>query len=463
MTLEHPEPPTFTTFLSHSYGSPDINLYFWELMSQVANVQFEVDVGTFSTSTTRLERMIRAADSFIGVYPLPIAWSEEVDRPRLLEESRYFRLELDMALRARKPTLVFFDRRYARTFPTPAGTTTASYDVQEVSGRSGSPSRHRLQRAFLGFCEQVVAYRKARAARMSEPFEDGVVGVLLPPSAMPSDPCALLIDALGDLPIEPVLLPWPPVLNLAFMTQVRRCDWVVVETSCPEGQAALAFLRGHAVPVLRIRHTPGGGSATEVSSAAETLLFSGFEVGYRKDVVSWASAQELSERVGTRTKVVLAPRRRIQGTDGASAYFRAAAQRREPVFLSYAQQDAGTAKLLSAALRARFASVFDYREKDALTPGRPWLDELHGELAEAEIGVLLVSRSYVASSYCMDEARTLTDGVHSRKLHLYPVKVDDVEMPAFLKSFQYFRLSERQPEEIVARVMAELTGQPPQG
>ena len=32
-------------FLSHRYKSPDVNLYFHQLFSEVAEVQFDVDVG----------------------------------------------------------------------------------------------------------------------------------------------------------------------------------------------------------------------------------------------------------------------------------------------------------------------------------------------------------------------------------------------------------------------------------
>src|SRR4249920_386282 len=87
---------TVNAFLSHSYGAPEVNLFFFELISTVAPIAFRVDQGKFRTSTTRLERMIRDADAFFGVWPLPGDSRADWDSEGLASESKYFRLELDM-------------------------------------------------------------------------------------------------------------------------------------------------------------------------------------------------------------------------------------------------------------------------------------------------------------------------------------------------------------------------------
>src|SRR5215210_7201080 len=99
-------------FLSHRYKAPTINEYFFSLFEDEAEIQFEVDVGTVATNVTRLERMIRDADAFVGIYPYT---DEGLASPKphdLLKASRYFRLELDLVIRAKKPSLVFVDSRY---------------------------------------------------------------------------------------------------------------------------------------------------------------------------------------------------------------------------------------------------------------------------------------------------------------------------------------------------------------
>jgi hypothetical protein len=81
----------------------------FQILSADANPQFAVDPGIIATSVTRLERLIRDADAFIGIYPFP--QDTDVTVERLKSESRYFRLELDLAERASKPAMVFVDRR----------------------------------------------------------------------------------------------------------------------------------------------------------------------------------------------------------------------------------------------------------------------------------------------------------------------------------------------------------------
>src|ERR1700752_3308089 len=103
-------PFSFKAFLSHRYKSPLENLYFFNLFGEIAEVQFEVDEGLSVVNVTRLERMIRDCDAFIGIYPFPGAWKDAQDRANLLKASQYFRLELDLAIRARKPAIIFYDR-----------------------------------------------------------------------------------------------------------------------------------------------------------------------------------------------------------------------------------------------------------------------------------------------------------------------------------------------------------------
>ena len=56
-------------FFSHRYKSSEVNLYFHKLFAEAAEVQFEVDVGPTPINVTRLERMVRDSDAFIGIYP----------------------------------------------------------------------------------------------------------------------------------------------------------------------------------------------------------------------------------------------------------------------------------------------------------------------------------------------------------------------------------------------------------
>ena len=79
----------FKAFLSHRYKSPETNLFFFSLFAGKADIQFEVDAGVeyrpvsagevvnqLPTNVTRIERMVRDANAFIGIYPLSLGATE---------------------------------------------------------------------------------------------------------------------------------------------------------------------------------------------------------------------------------------------------------------------------------------------------------------------------------------------------------------------------------------------------
>ena len=72
--------------------------------------------------------MVRGADAFIGIYPLPQPPSSRVTAQQLRSASRYFRLELELATRARKPMAVFYDERFRAHLDLPAGIYQQAYD-----------------------------------------------------------------------------------------------------------------------------------------------------------------------------------------------------------------------------------------------------------------------------------------------------------------------------------------------
>ena len=128
---------SFKIFLSHRYKSADVNLFFFELFEQtkVADLHFEVDLGTFATNVTRLERMVRGSNAFLGIYPFSGAFDVTPSREDLLRESRYFRLELDLAIRSRKPAMIFSDKRYRALLEAPGAIFQHSYAFEKARGR----------------------------------------------------------------------------------------------------------------------------------------------------------------------------------------------------------------------------------------------------------------------------------------------------------------------------------------
>jgi hypothetical protein len=130
-------------FLSHKYEAPAVNQYFFRLFTQ-ANVQFEVDKGKFSTNVTRLERMIRDAGGFLAIYPYDDDGNQDVSDADLMEGSKYFRLELELAARSGKPALVLTDRRFRGIIDVPPTMLREQFDVREIAGDGAKPSSNRF-------------------------------------------------------------------------------------------------------------------------------------------------------------------------------------------------------------------------------------------------------------------------------------------------------------------------------
>src|SRR5262245_29863686 len=156
-----PTLPVFKAFLSHRYKSPDTNLYFYKLFTEYATLQFEVDEGVsfqsvgsgalvkrIPTNVTRLERMLRGADAFIGIYPLSLGPMDTPSRQQLLEESRYFRLELELAIRSGKPAFVACDQRYKSLLDCPSGFFRCTFDAQEIVLDEETPSAKAFRKSF---------------------------------------------------------------------------------------------------------------------------------------------------------------------------------------------------------------------------------------------------------------------------------------------------------------------------
>ena len=160
-------------FLSHAYKAPAANLFAYDLNEAAATIAFRVDRGITSTSTTRLERMIRDADAFVAFWSLDEAVAK--DREARLKHSRYFRLELDMALRARKPGIVFADRRYSGLVRTPE-LALVRFDPQEAALGRDAPGFARLWGR-----RETVGRLHAGAAQQ---YDERRVGLLVPDAAV---------------------------------------------------------------------------------------------------------------------------------------------------------------------------------------------------------------------------------------------------------------------------------------
>ncbi|GAB7181866.1 hypothetical protein ATKI12_1697 [Kitasatospora sp. Ki12] len=437
-----------TVFLSHRYRSADVNLFFWRIISEVQEVAFRVDEGTMFTSVTRLERLIRDADGFVGVYPLPGDSQESWDLAELRQEARYFLLELGIAIRAQRPAIVFCDHRYRRLMQSPPSVMVIEYDPQEISDASDSALVARVSRAYRAFVERLSLAmgirRKARA------HQAGRVGLLLSREYQPEVREALE-QVLNDTAWEPAPLPWPPRFDPELMTRLRRLDWAILALDDPAAQMTAGFVLGHGVPLLPMLHERNGPQA----ETAEEVLFGESEVGHRKAMLRWESEADLVPAFRTHLKVIGQQPRYIRDAGQAAEYFASASRRKEQVFLSYAREDSVVAAEFSTLLRGSFQKVFDYRVQGAIRAGANWMAELSDGLSTSAIGVLLFSSSYWQSKWCTMEAERLYRAHIEGRARLLPVCLERTAVPEPFSGLQYRALYQSSAEDIVAELVRE--------
>jgi hypothetical protein len=457
MSGQDDERLSVNAFLSHRYKSPEVNLYFFDLFSGVGEIQFRIDEGNFKLSMTRLERMIRDADAFIGIYPYPAAGDVWPSVAELQTASQYFRLELDLAVRSRKPGIIFCDRRYRAVLRVPPGITQHRYDPQEIVSAGGNPAAARQLRAFRSFYETVRAFKAYQDLATDVGHE--TVGMMLPPPSQgyPADHVDALEALIADHGYRPLRFGWPPVADLEFLTKLRGLDWMVLEVSgSMDPTGVVAFLQGAFVPMLRLKRVAGPQDDNFPESPLERALFGAFEVGYVEDVVFWHDLDSLLEGVKASLAVMDAPGKLISTAAEATSYFRRAGQRKEHVFLSYSGEDTVQAQRIGAALRRRFGDVFDYLDGKSIPTGAEWQPEILDRLTASAVGVLLLSESYLRSPYCIEEAQQMIIQRLAGRMHIFPVRLDQAKPPDFLRTVQYRDVGEGSFEEIVREMDATL-------
>lgn len=435
-------PQVISAFLSHSYHAPAVNLFFYELNSSIATITFKVDRGKFSTSTTRLERMIRDAEAFVGVWPVPDEPDKSWSQADLAHQARYFRLELEMAIRARKPGIVFTDRRYGRLLRTPPGIEHLTYDPQEISLSTDSPSWPRLRAKVGRYWRDLHPQLVSR--QLDAPFEEGCVGVVFG-QYDDLDAASVAEDVVSQQGFDPVRI--PRTLSITCLNDLRRCDWVIADVTDPGIEAMTAFLYGQFVPVLRTRRRTDPIPASTV----DDVLFGDLTVGYCKDVTDWSTEPELRNGLRERLDRIAQDNILIGNQKAAVTYFRSAAKRKDPVFLSYAGEDAAVGGEFGTVLRQRFQEVFDYRDDISLNVGDYWQEQIASKLSATTVGVILFSEHYSTSPYCLDESRQLHKGMLDGRAKLLPVRLDESPAPPLLSGLQYARVSRQTPAEIVER------------
>jgi hypothetical protein len=428
-------------FLSHRYKSPEVNIYFYNLFSQRADVYFDVDLGTVATNVTRLERMIRSCDAFIGIYPYPGEALVAPSHDEKMAASRYFRLELDLAIRSRKPALVFYDRHYGGILQSSRNTRFLEFDSAEILAAAKPSDEGRFPNAFQLFTETIAKSQAyGQLAERSLPTD---IGILLPTetdgSGYGSQELTAIRNVLHDQGyVDPRFIRYPPRLDKDSFLLLEGLDWVIADVGDHKASSLVAYMHGQFIPTIRLLKVPPAGRS---HSDMEHVLYGGVEVGYSKDIVRWTDVRELEEGLGRRLETLRQGRRYIRKPQQARDYFLEASRRKKSVFFSYASEDGDLASRFAAILGESFQDIFDYRDGRSLVPGEPWKDQIDRQVAMSDLAIALLTPDYTNSEYCMNELQLLRDKRKQGQLLFYPIKLrpEPLPLPSYMNDVQYLR------------------------
>lgn len=434
----------FKSFLSHKYKSQDVNLYFFDIFSQTTEVQFEIDTGSTPTCVTRLERMINRADAFIGIYPFSDNTSVIPSQNDLLNASKYFRLECDIAFRAQIPSLVLYDQRYGDLFKLPVHVRQETFDYQEVVGAGGSPTRRRFEKLFEIFQSEVNASIELKSISDVK-YSKKTVAILVPHSiiskhAYTEHEIGVIEKTLEKKGFGSVTkIPWPPVFDGNLFSIVETIDFAIVDIGSESMESGLiGYLHGKCIPCLRLMK---GYSDKNIIIEQMNLrgIYGVIPVGYPNDIIFWKNTDALAYELNLRLEFIRTPVKRINTKNEAFQYFQKANQRKDTIFLSYSGNDRQLASLISIELKKRFQRVFDYKDGESITPGKPWMKEIFDKLSGSKLGILLVTSSYLESGNCAHEAQEMIALRDSNKISVLPLKLyeEKIETPSWMRNRQY--------------------------
>ena len=404
--------------------------------------------------------MIRDSDAFIGVYPFPGTMEESQHMEHLREASNYFRLEIDLAIRAQKPAIIFYDRRYGNILRVPPGIMKCSFDTREVGGAGGSPRARNYETEFNRFCERVHAFKFHQTTEHEK--GQGKVGVFVPHGADSSAYQKVHLDAIRSVLEshgcdEVEILPWPFALDHKMLSVIDSIEWAVADIGTETAATGIpAFLHGRFLPTVRLQ-------SDSSPSSFEQALTIALEVGYKKDIIRWDNADKLKEELDKRVVSLLFERqqeiKRFSITQEAEQYFRSAALYKENVFVSYAGKNLDIASGIAGAFKRRFRDVFDYRDGESIRSGEPWLPEIFNRLATSAIGIPLLSPDYFESGNCAHEAIEMIARQDSGQMKVIPIKIsaDKFDLPPWISATQYERFESNQdPDDLVKRVVSRV-------
>lgn len=435
------DPLSIQVFLSHDRMAAEVNLYFLDIFSEVANIQFEVNVEPYDIDLTSLERMIRNSDAFIGIYPFDKINDISPSIEELSSKAKRFQLEIEAALRSKKPIFIFYDERFGSLFRCPPPIQAFPFNMRELISEGAKPSMMKHKHAFQLFLNKVNFFIKYQTEQITQIPINRRVLILFSEEMVNN---SIIRNSIGDVLVEFGcefhFLSQQSTFDFEFYAEIQKSDWVIAAIADNLETALLAaFLQGYFVPLIRLVHCSNVQAFNNKNVIVKYL-----DSHSPQEIIGWNTEDDLREGIKKKISRILAPKDRITTYKAARQYFLKDSLRQESVFLSYTGSDLNVANILSSELKTRFKKVIDYRDGESLFSGQLWREQIEHLLQNITIAIPLLSSDFLASQNCLSELSKILSLKDQRKIFVAPIKVrkENLILPDNLAAINYIRLWE---------------------
>jgi nucleoside phosphorylase len=425
------------SYFSHSYSRDDrdLNLFFWRLFS-AEGFRFCVDPKSKLYSTVYLEWMMARSACFTAVIPLR--------RGEPLLCSPFQRYEIGLAMRSRKPMIVFVEEGVAsasfspklRTIPFNRNTlhqdeAEFAGEIKKVSERS-SPYR----RDVTMLLEDVGILKSGTAA--SDAFDVDMVERAVRASGFRP----AVIDCDGEVANQIILGVGGCQAIVAPSADLQSLSWV------------LALIHGRSVPCLRL--AKDGVIVQSPELRGNELEWPG--VG-GAEVVRWTDAHALDNSLRTHLGKLSGPQIEFGTFQQGEAYFRSIGRQPVKVFISNSHEDNEFAISLTEALKRENFDVFHYRASNKIPIGDRWAEGLLDQIAASRFFVPLITKAYGESGECKREFDAAVGLDRRSEFRIFPYTLNRDGGPllgSWNVRYQAGDLAGKSTTEMINQIVADL-------
>ncbi|MFD5567711.1 toll/interleukin-1 receptor domain-containing protein [Streptomyces cadmiisoli] len=382
------------TYFSHSYRREDrdVNEFFWRTFD-AHRFGFTVDPQSGPLSTCHLEMVMRRSACFVAVATL---------RPeqRRYKCSPFIAYEYDLAVRARKPRLVFVEKGVpAHLFPDSDERLVFDREELDTYEGFGQPIRRLLL--------QSQGYSSAGDHLLGE------VGLALPDTPAYRQAAPLLTETLRKFGYTASRVDLDATDPGRIPFQLDRFDFVVIDVASPRVPRWLyPMMFGRFVPTLNLIHEAAGrgtGRSTPDLVVGESLRDA---TDSRQPVLWWTDPAKLAVAVERQLERFDLPRQQFRSLEEGIGYIRSTGREEGSIFLSTTGADNELSREVGRALKLQNFTFFHYVYNNTFPKGSKWQDRLEEQLAATQVFVPLLSESYWRSDWCrleLETARRLSD------------------------------------------------------